>query len=187
MIHRIAALFLVLGFAAAGWCQKDPCEGYQDSPDAPHHGPRRFNVVHVAFSGADSFVLIADPNGHRFGIDSDGKQSPREIVRGFYEDDNTAEMDTNLPAERLPRVMTIHYAQAGKYLITLTARKGKSQWLKISTSTCGQHWNKEITLPTAPAGTVTRVTLVYDPHGKEEPQVLVNERSLGPSAKGKQR
>jgi len=177
MYFRTAALIICLFAAGLACGQTDPCEGYIDSPDAPHSGPRRFNVIRVAFALADSYVLIVDPEGHRFGIDSNGKRIPSEIPHAFYEDDNTTEMDTNLPRERQPQEMTVDFAKSGKYLIIITARKPAGQWLKIRTNTCDKVWEQAITIPAERTGAISRRTLVYDSHAKKEPQVLDGDLS----------
>lgn len=177
MYFRAAELLFCLFVTGVASGQKDICEGYVDSADAPHQGPLRFNVIHIAFSFADSYVLIADPEGRRFGVDSSGKPVKREIVRGFYEDDDIAEMDTNLPPKRQPREMTIYFARSGKYLIVVTGRSISSQWLKVQTNTCGKPWKQEITIPAAPIGTITRMTLVYDSQARQDPRVLIGESS----------
>ena len=186
MVHWFGGLLLSLVLTGIGWCQTDICEGYQDSPDAPHTGPLRFNVIHLGFVGDDSYVLIIDPQGHRFGVDSSGKAVAREIVRGFYEDDETAAMDTNLPPRRHPREMTIHFAKSGKYRIAMTARTASAQWLKVAANTCGKAWSTEMTIPPARAGTVTQLTLLYDARGKVEPQ-LASESSLRLSFRAERR
>ncbi len=177
MAFRLAALLFCALLASGGWCQKDICEGYIDSPDAPHKGPRRFNLISIAFSLADSYVLVVDPEGHRFGVDSSGKRIRSEIAQAFYEDDNTAEMDTNMLPARQPREMTIQFAKSGNYLITVTARKNASLWLSFQTGTCGKVWKHEITIPAARAGTVSRMTLVYDAHAMQEPRLLEGDQT----------
>lgn len=176
-MKRFAILLFCVFLANVGWCQQDICQGYQQTPDAPHQGPSRFNGIDIAFSLVDSYVLIVDPEGHRFGIDSSGKPVRREIVRAYYQDDNTAEMDTNLLAARKPREMSIDYAQSGKYLLVITARTNTGQSLKLRTSTCGKIWRREITIPASKKGSISRFTLVYDSHAKEEPQILEGDHT----------
>lgn len=171
MFFKAAAILLCLFLAMPGRAQNDPCENYQSSPNAPHKGPRKFNVIRIGFASADSHVLVVDPEGHRFGTDAHGKVASSEIARAFYEDDNTAQMDTNLPKERQPREMTIDYAQSGKYQITLVARGSKSQLLIIKTNTCGRHWSKPVTVPGSAKGAIAQFTLTYDSHAKLEPQL----------------
>ncbi|HET9790157.1 MAG TPA: hypothetical protein VFR08_02530, partial [Candidatus Angelobacter sp.] len=164
MYRVIALLSFCLMLAAAAWSQQqDMCAGYQDSPDAPHKGPRKFNVIHLGFASGDSALLVVDPQGHRFGVDNRTKAARREISRAFYEDDNTAENDTGLSPVRKPREITLHYAQSGAYLIVLTARRSADQWLKVRTSTCGKRWQKEITVA-ASKGAASTFTLIYDAH-----------------------
>jgi hypothetical protein len=177
MTIKIAILAFCLLLTVPGWTQSDPCENYQDSPTAPHKGPRKFNVINLGYASADIAVLIADPQGHRLGVDAKGNNFFGEITRGFYEDDNTAEMDTNLPKGSRPREMTIHYASSGRYLITVTHKHAGKHWLKIRTSTCGSHWSKEVTLPSAGKGAVSHLTFIYDSHARAEPQLLPDQRS----------
>jgi len=176
-MRRLTAFLFCLFVSSAMWSQQDVCAGYQESPDTPHQGPRKFNAIHLAFSQANSDVLIVDPQGHRFGVDASGKAVPREIVRAFYEDDNTAQSDTQLTQAEKPREITIHYAQAGTYMIAITARKDAAQWLKLRTSTCGKRWKKEITVPASHKGAVARFTLIYDSHAKEEPKLLAGDQT----------
>lgn len=172
-MRRLTALLFFVLMATAVWSQpQDICAGYQDSPDAPHPGPHKFNVIHLAFAHANSDVLIVDPQGHRFGVGASGKAVPREMPRAFYEDDSTAENDTLMPRAEQPREITIHYAQSGKYLIAITARKDAAQWLKLKTSTCGRRWQKEVTVPASHKNTVSRFIFIYDSHAKQEPQLL---------------
>jgi hypothetical protein len=138
----------------------------------------RFNVIHLGFVGDDSYVLVIDPQGHRFGVDSSGKAVPKGIVRAFYEDDETAAMDTNLPAGRHPREMTIHFAKSGKYRIAMTARTASAQWLKVAANTCGKAWSTEMPIPPAGAGTVTHLTLLYDGRSKVGPQLIKDDRVI---------
>lgn len=174
---RLTRLLFCLLVSTVMWSQQDLCSGYQDSPEAPHNGPMKFNLISFAFSEANSDVLVADPKGHRFGTDPSGKGTLREISRAFYEDDDTAEMDSNkLPGER-PREITIHFVQTGAYLISLTARNDGAQWLKLRTSTCGKHWKKEISVPQSRKGVVYRFTLVYDSHAKAEPQLVEGDHT----------
>lgn len=177
-MHRVTALasFCLL-LAAAALSQQDVCAGYQDSPGAPHKGPRKFNVIHLGFSNGDSALLVVDPQGRRFGVDGRSKAVIREIPRAFYEDDNTAENDTGLARARQPREITIHYAQSGAYLILLTARKDDGQWLKVRTNTCGKRWQKEIMVPASPKAAVSSFTLIYDSHAKAEPQLLPGDQT----------
>jgi hypothetical protein len=172
VMARLTALLFCVFAATAVWSQQDVCSGYQDSPDTPHKGPRKFNVIHLAFSQANIDVLIVDPLGRRFGVDANGQAVPREIPRAFYEDDNAAESDTTLSRAEQPREITIHYALSGNYLIAITARKDAAQWLKLRTSTCGRRWQKTITVPASHKEMVSRFTLIYDSHAKEEPQLL---------------
>jgi hypothetical protein len=175
MMTKITALLFCLFLAIPGWTQSDACENYQDSPNAPHKGPRKFNVISLGYASADIAVLISDPQGHRLGVDTKGKKFFGEITRSFYEDDNTAEMDTNLPKSSQPREMTIHYAASGRYLITVTHKHGGKHWLKIRTSTCGKHWSKELTLPSAGKGAVSNLIFMYDSHAQVEPQLLPDQ------------
>ncbi len=132
-------------------------------------------------SSLDSYVLLVDPEGHRFGVDSSGKPVPREIVRGFYEDDDTAEMETNLPAERQPQVMSIDEAASGRYVITVTARRNTKQWLKIMLWTRTKLWKQEFMLSAMAAGTAAKLSFAYDFHSEKEPQVSMNEQPLQPA------
>lgn len=157
--------------------QQDPCAAYQGSADAPHKGPRKFNVITIAYSFANSEVLVADPEGHRFGKEPGGKGVLREIVRAFYEDDNTAEMDTNMLSSQKPREIVIDFVHSGAYLLSVTAQSKNPQWLRVKTFTCGRRWSKEITVPASRAGVITRFTLVYDSHAKAEPQLLEGDHT----------
>lgn len=171
-MRQLAALLFWLLMTAIAWPQQDICSGYQQSPDSPHKGPRKFNTIHLAFAHSNTDVLIFDPRGHRFGVGAPGKTLLREIPRAFYEDDSTAENDSGLPRSERPREISIHYAQSGRYLIVLTAAKNKAPWLKVKTSTCGKRWQKEVTAPVSPEGTVARFTLIYDSHAGSDPQLL---------------
>ena len=178
-MSRLARLLFCLSVTTVMWSQQDFCAGYQDSPEAPHHGPRKFNVMSFAFSEANSDVLVADPQGHRFGRDPSGKGTLREISRAFYEDENTAEMDSNKPPAERPSEITIHYVQSGAYVIFLTARNDRAQWLKLRTSTCGKRWEKEISVPQSRKGVVYKFTLLYDSHAKAEPQLVEGDHTHG--------
>ncbi len=173
-MYRLAALFsFCLLLTAPGWSQQqDLCAGYQDSPDAPHHGPRKFNVIHLGFAGAGASLLLVDPEGRRFGFDGHSRAALREIPRAFYEDDNTAQADTGLPLARQPREITVHYAQCGTYRILITGRRNSERWLKVSTDTCGKRWQKQITLPASPKAGISWLTLIYDSHATAEPRLL---------------
>ena len=152
--------------------EPDPCAGYVESPNSPHKGPRKFNVISVAYSAADSYVMIVDGEGRRFGHDSEGKRLYTEIPQSLYEDEWIAEADTSLPASAHPEEMSIYFAQPGRHLIVVTSRKPTKQVLSLRTSTCGNRWKKEITIPASPKGAVSRFTLVYDAKAKREPQLL---------------
>ena len=173
LVYRLTALLsFCLLLAAPAWSQQDPCAGYQDSPDAPHHGPGKFNVMHLGFAGAGASLLVIDPQGRRFGSEGHSHAPFREIPRAFYEDDSTAQADTGLPTARQPREITIHYAQSGTYRILITGRKSSERWLKVSTNTCGKRWQKQITLPASASAAVSTLTLIYDSHATAEPQLL---------------
>lgn len=166
------------------WAQQatakaDPCAGYVDSPNSPHPGPRKFNLISIAYSGADSYVLIVDGAGRRFGRDSANKRVYIEIPQSLYEEDWLAETDTHLPASANPEEMTIDFAQSGSYAIVVTSRKPAKQILLVLTSTCGKRWKKEISVPQALEGIVYRFTLVYDSHAKAEPQLLDGDHTHG--------
>jgi hypothetical protein len=176
MFPKTALILLAFLLAVPALAQSDPCENYQSSPDAPRQGPRKFNVIRIAFASADSYVMVVDPAGHRFGTDAHGKAVSSEIARAFYEDDNTAQMDTNLPKERKAREMTLDYAQSGKYQIILAARGSSGQPLMIKTSTCGRRWSKQITVPARAKGAAACFTLIYDSHAKQEPQLVENDQ-----------
>ena len=178
-MSSLAKLLFCLFVTTSIWSQQDVCAGYQDSPEAPHEGPSRFNLISVAFSQADSSVLVADPQGHRFGADPSGKGTLREIARAFYEDDDTAEMDTDWPASQRPTEITIHYVQTGSYLISVTARKDGVQRLKLRASTCGKRWKKEISVPQSRKGVVYKFTLIYDSHATAEPQLVKADHAHG--------
>lgn len=172
-MSRLTTLFsLCLLLAAAASAQQDVCAGYQDSPGAPHKGPRKFNVIHLGYAGADSSLLVIDPQGRRFGTEGHSKVAVREIPRAFYEDDNTAQSDTGLPPARQPREITIHYAQSGSYRIVVTARKEAEPWLKVRTSTCGKRWQKQATVPASGKAATFTFTLIYDAHAVGEPQLV---------------
>ncbi len=180
-VSRVTTIFaFCLLLVAAAWAQQDPCAGYQDSPDAPHKGPRKFNVIHLGYAGAGSALLVIDPQGRRFGMEGRSKAAVREIPRAFYEDDNTAQSDTGLPPVRQPREITIHYARSGSYRIVLTGKKGAEQWLKIRTSTCGKRWQKQVTVPSSGKAATFTFTLIYDSHAVAEPQLLEGD-GTGPA------
>lgn len=168
--------------------QQDPCAGYESSVDAPHKGPKKFNVIIVAYSLLNSEVLVTDPEGHRFGKALDGKSVLREIVRAFYEDSNTTEMDTDMPPSQKPREIVIDFVRSGTYLLTFTAQSDKPQWVRLKTFTCGKRWTKEFTIPASHPGAVSQYTLLYDSQARTEPQLLEKDSNHGPvnSRPGKQ-
>jgi hypothetical protein len=163
------------------WSQQDPCSGYQESADSPHKGPRKFNVITIAYSLANSEVMVADPEGHRFGKDPNGKGVLREIARAFYEDSNTAELDTNMLANERPREIVIDFVRSGAYLLVITAQSKQPQWLRTKTFTCGKRWSKEFTIPASQAGAISRYTLLYDSQGKMEPQLVEGDHTHDPA------
>jgi hypothetical protein len=63
--------------------EPDPCAGYVESPNSPHKGPRKFNVISLAYSGADTYVMIVDGAGRRFGHDTPDKRLYNEIPKAF--------------------------------------------------------------------------------------------------------
>jgi len=177
------AILLCLG-AVPLWAQQataeaDPCAGYVDSPNSPHTGPRKFNLISIAYSSADSYVLIVDPAGRRFGRDSAGKQVYTEIPQSLYEDQWLAETDTHLPASAKPEEMTIDFAPSGSYVIVVTSRKPAKQILFVQTTTCGKRWKKEIPVPQPRKGVVYKFTLVYDSHAKAEPHFAEGNHTHG--------
>ena len=159
--------------------EADPCAGYVDSANSPHTGPLKFNLIRIAYAGADSYVLIVDGAGRRFGRDSVNKRVYIEIPQSLYEEDWLAEADTHLPASAKPEEVTIDFAQSGSYVIVVTSRKPAKQILLVLTSTCGKRWKKEISVPQAREGIVYRFTLVYDSHAKAEPRVLEGDHAHG--------
>lgn len=176
-MYRTVIIAFCLLMSSLSWSQQDPCAGYQESADLPHKGPRKFNVITIAYSLANSDVMVADPEGHRFGKDPNGKGVLREIVRAFYEDSNTAEMDTNMVASEKPREIVIDFVRSGAYLLVVTAQSKKPQLLRIKTFTCGKRWSKEFIIPASQSGATSRYTLLYDGQAKTEPQLVEGDHT----------
>lgn len=166
-------------WAQQGTAEADPCAGYVDSPNSPHTGPRKFNLISIAYSSAGSSVLIVDAAGRRFGRDSASKRVYTEIPHSLYEDQWLVETDSHLPASAKPEEMTIDFAPSGSYVIVVTSRKPAKQILFVVTSTCGKRWKKEISVPQSRKGVVYKFTLVYDSHAKAEPQLVEGDHTHG--------
>lgn len=178
MVGRIAACLLVACLAGASACQKDT----RASTTHPPCNDSSLSVS-IGFALADSFVLLTDPQGHRFGLDSSGNAVPREIPQAFYEDENTTEMDTNLLPERKPREIVVPGAKPGKYVVTVTSRKAGDPWLKITTIVCGKIWREEFSIPSTRPATLVPLALTWDLHADGEPQLLMDARPLEPIRK----
>jgi len=180
MISRaigITGLFFCL-YLSAAFCQ-------ENTQTSASKVPCTATSIHVAigFSLADSYLLLTDPDGHRLGFSATGKQVPREIAQSFFEDDNTAEMDTNMLPERKPREMVVPSAKPGRYVLALTSRKNTAQSLKITTVVCGKIWREEFTVPSKHIGTTTRLVLTWNFHADGEPQLLMDDHALQPTTK----
>lgn len=136
--------------------------------------------IAIGFSGVRSRILLTDPAGHRFGIDREGKNVPREIPGSYYEDDDTAEMDTGLLDKEKPREMVIPVASTGDYRIEITPRRKEDQWFKLTTVSCGKIWRQEFSLTSKEASSAVR--LVVGPSGASdgEPQLFINDTLIYP-------
>jgi hypothetical protein len=169
---RLLACFALTIFSFTALAQQNPCAGYQLSPEAPHAGPRKFNVIQIDYSHASSLVLVSDASGRKIGIGSDGKRVPAKMPHAFYEDREEAVASTGLPPEKEPEEITIQYPQAGRYEVVVTSRSSAMQWLRITVHTCGKRWSKEIEIPPGKPGIVKRWILLYDPSSAQDPQAL---------------
>jgi len=152
----------------------------QTAPSGSSHEKLRGYIM-IGYSSTDSYVLVVDPEGHRFGVDSCGKPVPREIVRGFYEDDDTAQMETDLPPERQPQVISIDEPRSGKYRVVVTARKNGNEWLKVKVWTKNKLWKQEFTIPSAAAGSIAPLSLKWEFLSESEPEVLMQSHPLKPT------